>query len=214
MRGQFIVVEGLEGAGKSTVIDTISQVLHEAGKSVVRTREPGGTPLAEALRDCVKKEWSESVTTTTELCLMYAARSQLLENVITPALAQGQWILADRHDWSSVAYQGGGRQIPMDEIDSLRNITLKGVKPDFTILLDIDPEIGLKRASQRGELDRIEQSGLLFFARTRQKYLELAASHSDSSVVIDASQSIDEVRQDVLQALHHYLGTEKDIDKI
>lgn len=210
MQGQFIVVEGLEGAGKSTVIETIGEVLQKAGKSVVRTREPGGTPLAEALRDCVKQDWAETVTTTTELCLMYAARSQLLENVITPALNQGQWVLADRHDWSSVAYQGGGRQIPMDEIDSLRAITLKGVKPDFTILLDIDPALGLTRASQRGQLDRIEQSGLAFFARTRQKYLELADQQCDRSVVIDASQTVDAVQRDVLLALHRYLGEDMD----
>lgn len=205
MSGKFIVVEGLEGAGKSTVINTLQQCLRDLGHTIVLTREPGGTPLAEALRDCVKKEWEEQVTTTTELFLMYAARSQLLENKIIPALDSGQWVLADRHDWSSIAYQGGGRQISDEKLNAVRELTLDGFEPDFTILMDIDPAIGLQRAGQRGELDRIEQSGLTFFERTRARYLELAHANAQRCAIIDASQSVEKVQQDVIVALQDYL---------
>jgi dTMP kinase len=131
---------------------------------------------------------------------MYAARSQLLANVIRPALARGQWVLADRHDLSSRAYQGGGRQIASEIIDQIRAVVVKDTRPDLTLYLDIDPEIGLKRALARGELDRIEQEKLDFFKRTRQKYLEIAATDS-SIVVIDASKPLEQVQQALTDTL-------------
>ncbi|MBT1065026.1 dTMP kinase [Bowmanella sp. Y26] len=205
MSGKFIVIEGLEGAGKSSAIAIVKTCIEQAGHSLVCTREPGGTPMAEAIRECVKQDWQEKVTIEAELLLMYAARVQLLENVIKPALQQGQWVLGDRHDLSSQAYQGGGREIPDDMLASLRAISLKGFKPDLTLYLDVEPEVGLARARGRGELDRIEQSGLAFFTRTRDRYLQLAAK--DSSIkVIDAMQDMPAVHGQILLELQGFLA--------
>ena len=204
--GQFIVVEGLEGAGKSTVIKAIQRELEAHGHELKLTREPGGTPMAEAIRDCVKHDWQdEIVTEQTELLLMYAARSQLIENTIKPALANGIWVLGDRHDWSSLAYQGGGRQVNLAHLNAIRELTLDGFTANLTIYLDINPKVGLSRAAARGELDRIEQSGLAFFERARETYLNLV-KNSDSAILIDAEQSIDKVREDVITAGRQFLG--------
>lgn len=205
MGGKFIVVEGLEGAGKSSVISLITQALETAGKRVVTTREPGGTPMAESIRECVKHDWEEHVTEETELMLMYAARSQLLANVIFPALARGDWVVGDRHDLSSQAYQGGGRQLDTAVLKSLSDITLKGFKPDLTLYLDVEPAIGLERARGRGELDRIEQGGLDFFHRIRARYLELAEA-DETIIVISAMQSMEKVHSDVSGAVAEYLA--------
>lgn len=203
---KFIVVEGLEGAGKSTAISHIQRYLQQLGKEVICTREPGGTPLAESLRSLVKQvQTTETVAPQTELLLMYAARMQLVCNVIQPALAQGKWVLADRHDMSSRAYQGGGRQLDEQFINQLRQAVLGDLRPDLTLYLDIDPAIGLERARQRGELDRIEQEQLAFFQRTRQRYLQIAASEANI-VVIDASQPIASVQQQLTTALDNALG--------
>lgn len=203
---KFIVVEGLEGAGKSTAIAFIKQYLQQRGITPVCTREPGGTPLAEALRDLVKQLHSaEQVAPETELLLMYAARMQLLQNVIRPALDAGKWVLADRHDMSSRAYQGGGRQLNEQFINQLRQAVLGELRPDLTLYLDIDPAIGLERARQRGELDRIEQEQLAFFQRTRQKYLQIA--HSEPGIaIIDASQALGQVQQQLNAALDQALS--------
>lgn len=199
--GKFVVVEGLEGAGKSTAIAHVKKVLEQMGHQVTCTREPGGTPLAEQLRTLVKQvQSSEIVAPQTELLLMYAARKQLLVNVITPALKAGNWVLGDRHDLSSRAYQGGGRQLDEQFINQLRSAVLEGLTPDLTLYLDIDPAIGLSRAQKRGELDRIEQEQLAFFQRTRQKYLQIAATEPNI-VVIDASQSIEQVAASLTLAL-------------
>ncbi len=198
--GRFIVIEGLEGAGKSTAIATVLTWLQQQGKTVVQTREPGGTPLAEQIRTLVKAVRDEAIAPETELLLMYAARSQLLANVIRPALAQGDWVLADRHDLSSRAYQGGGRQIDSAVIDQIRAVVVKETTPDLTLYLDIDPVIGLKRAQARGELDRIEQEQLAFFQRTRARYLEIAKT-DPTIVVIDASQPLDQVQHDLCNTL-------------
>jgi dTMP kinase len=205
-RGKFIVIEGLEGAGKSTAVSIVSQAITQAGHLLANTREPGGTPMAEAIRECVKHDWAnEKVTVEAELLLMYAARAQLIQNVILPQLEAGSWVLGDRHDLSSRAYQGGGRQISCEMIESLRNITLGGFEPDFTLYLDVEPIEGLKRAKGRGELDRIEQEDLSFFERTRARYLELA-QQDPNCVIINTMQDIDRVHQDILAAIHHYLG--------
>lgn len=203
--GKFIVIEGLEGAGKSTAVAIITQAISQAGHTVVNTREPGGTAMAEAIRDVVKHDWQdEKVTVEAELLLMYAARSQLVQNIILPNLRKGHWVLGDRHDMSSQAYQGGGRQIDHHMIESLRAITLKNFRPDFTLYMDVEPKEGLKRAKGRGELDRIEQEDLSFFERTRERYL-LLAEQDNNCRVINTMQSIQSVHKDVESAINQFL---------
>ncbi|GGW76867.1 dTMP kinase [Alteromonas halophila] len=205
MSGKFIVVEGLEGAGKSSVMSLITAILTASGKTVQQTREPGGTPMAEAIRDCVKQNWQETVAEQTELMLMYAARVQLLTNRIQPALKRGEWVVGDRHDLSSQAYQGGGRGIDREIMAQLKAVALKGFSPDLTLLLDVDPVVGLERARGRGELDRIEMAGLAFFERTRARYLELAGQ-DDRIVVINAMQSMEEVHADVKRCIKEFIA--------
>ena len=203
--GKFIVVEGLEGAGKSSVIGLVKNTLIDAGISVELTREPGGTPMAEAIRECVKHDWEESVAEETELLLMYAARVQLLKNRILPALERGCWVVGDRHDLSSQAYQGGGRGVDASTMQAISEIALGGFKPDLTLYLDVEPATGLARARGRGELDRIEQAGLAFFERTRARYLSLA-ENDNSIVVVTALNDMLEVHRDVQRILQEYLG--------
>ena len=204
--GKFVVIEGLEGAGKSTAVSIVKSCIEQAGHKLTCTREPGGTAMAEAIRECVKKDWQhETVTTEAELLLMYAARAQLLHNVILPALDDGVWVLGDRHDMSSQAYQGGGREIPHSLIQPLRDITLKGFCPDFTLYLDVEPSEGLKRARGRGELDRIEQLDIAFFERTRARYLRLA-EQDPHCVIIDTMQSIEQVHVDIKHAMQQFLA--------
>ncbi|WP_413482825.1 dTMP kinase [Morganella psychrotolerans] len=210
MTGKFIVIEGLEGAGKTTARQAIVDTLHEQGiTDLVYTREPGGTPLAEKLRTLIKEGIDgETVTDKAEVLMLYAARIQLTDNVIKPALARGQWVIGDRHDLSSQAYQGGGRGIDRQLMTSLRDTVLGDFYPDFTLYLDLPPEIGLARARSRGELDRIEQESLDFFRRTRARYRELAAA-DPRIVTIDASQSMDKVHQSIRNALQHWLLQQK-----
>ncbi|MDD0824028.1 dTMP kinase [Mannheimia sp. AT1] len=205
MRGKFIVIEGLEGAGKTTAHKVILQELEQAGiKEVVLTREPGGTPLAEKLRHLIKHETEEPVSDKAELLMLYAARVQLVENVIKPALAEGKWVLGDRHDMSSQAYQGGGRKLDRNLLNTLKESVLGTFEPDLTLYLDIDPVIGLERARGRGELDRIEQQSLDFFYRTRERYLELT-QNNDKAIIINAEQSIEQVTADIQQAIRNWL---------
>ncbi|NUW66781.1 dTMP kinase [Vibrio coralliilyticus] len=205
-QAKFIVIEGLEGAGKSTAINAVLETLKQAGiEQIKNTREPGGTVLAEQLRTLVKQDHEgEELQDMTELLLMYAARVQLVENVIKPALNSGTWVVGDRHDMSSQAYQGGGREISQHTMTALKQTTLGDFKPDLTIYLDLDPRIGLERARGRGELDRIEKMDMSFFDRTRARYLELAQCDS-SVVVINAEQTIELVAQDIKQALRSWL---------
>lgn len=207
MNAKFIVIEGLEGAGKSTAIQVVVETLQQNGiDHITRTREPGGTLLAEKLRALVKEEHpGEELKDITELLLVYAARVQLVENVIKPALARGEWVVGDRHDMSSQAYQGGGRQIAQSTMQSLKQTALGDFKPDLTLYLDIDPKLGLERARGRGELDRIEKMDISFFERARECYLELANS-DDSVVMIDAAQSIEQVTADIRRALQDWLS--------
>ncbi|WP_290654507.1 dTMP kinase [Idiomarina sp.] len=204
MNGKFIVIEGLEGAGKSTAIASIVSHLQAKGIRAETVREPGGTPMAEALRDLVKKQWQEQVSAMTELLLMYASRVQLVDNVIKPELDKGRWVIGDRHDLSSQAYQGGGRQLGSEKLQQLKQLTLGEFKPDLTLYLDIDAEAGLERAKGRGELDRIEQEDLAFFERTRARYQQLVAA-DPSIVAIDASQPMQQVHKDILRAIEEKL---------
>ena len=205
MTPKFIVIEGLEGAGKSTAIRHVAQWLRTHGIAQIElTREPGGTPLAERMRAIVKEVHSEPLSMQAELLLMYAARVQLVETRIKPALAAGYWVLGDRHDLSSQAYQGGGRGIDAALITQIKQAVLGDFAPDLTLYLDIDPAIGLQRARQRGELDRIELEQLGFFERTRQRYLELAAA-DPTIVVIPADQPEEAVAAAIAAVLEQRL---------
>jgi len=204
--GKFIVIEGMEGAGKSSAITIIEAILKQQGIDYINTREPGGTPLAESLRDMVKSpDHQEKLTVETELLLMYASRSQLLANKILPALSAGTWVIGDRHDLSSRAYQGGGRGFDETTMRTISDITLKGFSPDITLYLDIDPHIGLSRARARGELDRIELEQMDFFIRVHNKYQELAAQ-DDSIMTIDAAQTMAKVHQDIEQTIAKFIA--------
>ncbi|QHB82620.1 dTMP kinase [Aeromonas veronii] len=205
---KFIVIEGLEGAGKSSAVRYVTDYLQRHGINRIEcTREPGGTPLAERMRAIVKEVHDERLTIEAELLLMYASRVQLVETRIKPALADGVWVVGDRHDLSSQAYQGGGRGIDAQLIGAIKLAVLGNFKPDLTLYLDIDPALGLQRARHRGELDRIELEQLSFFERTRTRYLELAAK-DDSIVVIDAAQTPEQVKAAIEYALDHYLSNE------
>lgn len=205
--GKFIVVEGLEGAGKTTAIQTILAVLADSGiTNVVTTREPGGTPLAEQMRALVKNPHpEENLTDMAELLLLYAARIQLVDNVIKPALAAGAYVVGDRHDMSSQAYQGGGRGFDKETMLGLRDLVLQDFAPDVVFYMDLDPALGLARARARGELDRIEQMQLDFFERIRARYLELAAT-DNRVIIIDASLSLAEVTASIKTKLQQWLS--------
>lgn len=205
---KFIVIEGLEGAGKSSAVSYVTDYLHAHGIDRIEcTREPGGTPLAERMRAIVKEVHDERLTVEAELLLMYASRVQLVETRIKPALAEGIWVVGDRHDLSSQAYQGGGRGINAQLIGAIKQAVLGDFKPDLTLYLDIDPALGLQRARHRGELDRIELEQIGFFERTRQRYLELAAA-DDSIQIIDAGLPPAQVKAAIEAALEHYLASE------
>ncbi|CNH48726.1 thymidylate kinase [Yersinia massiliensis] len=206
MNSKFIVIEGLEGAGKTTARDVVVATLRAQGiNDIVFTREPGGTPLAEKLRDLIKQGIDgEVLTDKAEVLMLYAARVQLVENVIKPALSRGSWVVGDRHDLSSQAYQGGGRGIDSQLMTSLRDTVLGAFRPDLTLYLDLPPVVGLARARARGELDRIEQESLAFFERTRERYLALAAA--DPSIkTIDASQPLEKVSESIRRELSQWL---------
>lgn len=204
MAGKFIVIEGLEGAGKSNAQRVVCETLRTHGIAFIQTREPGGTPLAETLRTLWKEGLnSETTTDKAEVLMMYAARTQLVETVIQPALASGKWVVGDRHNLSSQAYQGGGRGLAA-LVDTIGRTILGDFKPDLTLYLDLDPRIGLTRARGRGELDRIEQLDIGFFDRTRARYLELATQDPDI-VLINAEQSIEQVSAAIQQAVENFL---------
>ena len=206
MTGKFIVIEGLEGAGKTTAINTVARILNQYHICDLQfTREPGGTPIAEALRNLIKNGLDdEPLTDKAELLMLYAARIQLIDNVIKPALNAGKWVIGDRHDLSTQAYQGGGRQLDKVFIATLKEQVLGNFKPDLTLYLDIEPQIGLMRARERGKLDRIEQQSLPFFERIRQRYLELT-NQDETIFTIDASKSISQVTMQIEQILTTWL---------
>jgi len=193
MRGRFITIEGGEGAGKSTMMGRVAEWLENAGHRVVRTREPGGTHLAEKLREILLDRNNISLSGRAELLLMFAARAQHLEELIRPALARGDWVLCDRFTDATWAYQGGGRGLPRQEIESLESLVHGDLQPDLTLLLDLPVELGLKRAARRSQADRFEQESMLFFARVRDAYLERAKAAPERFAVIDASRNMAEV---------------------
>jgi dTMP kinase len=201
MKGKFITVEGIEGVGKSTNMAYIHRQLQAAGKDVLVTREPGGTPLAEAIRGLLLDPAYTGMDTLCELQLMFAARAEHLARVIRPALAAGQWVLCDRFTDATYAYQGGGRGVDVAVIARLEDLVQGGFRPDLTLLLDVPVELGLARASQRGALDRFEQEQVAFFERVRHAYLDMARRHPGRYRVIDASQPLEAVQQLIRECL-------------
>lgn len=196
-RGRFITVEGIEGVGKSTNIDVLVKRIEAAGHRVLTTREPGGTPLAEDIRDIVQHRGDEPIPEIAELLLIFAARSLNVNNVVLPALEAGTWVVSDRFTDSSRAYQGGGRGIPMETVDRIADWVHGEIWPDLTILLDAPVEIGMERAGNRSSPDRFEQERHDFFQRVRECYLQIAGNEPDRFVVIDTTQPLAAVRADV-----------------
>ena len=204
MVAKFITVEGTEGVGKTTNINFIKSWLRQNEIKFVATREPGGTPLAEEIRDLLLKPRDELVVSSAELLLMFAGRAQHLNKVILPALQADTWVLCDRFTDATYAYQGFGRQMSSELIVQLENIVQGDIRPDLTLLLDIPVEIGLERANDRGDPDRFEQEQQDFFNRVRAGYLSLANENSDRYVVIDASQELQDVQTDIALALDNF----------
>ena len=195
MIGRFITIEGGEGAGKSTAQTYLAEKLTAQGISVLQTREPGGTPLAEAIRRNLLSLDEEAPVEMAELLLVFAARAQHLSKVIEPALNQGRWVLCDRFTDATYAYQGAGRGLSAKHIGKLEALVQGDRRPDTVILLDMPPEIGLARARARGALDRFEQEKHAFFERVRQGYLGRAAEFPDRYVIVDAAQELSRVQK-------------------
>ncbi len=196
-RGKFITVEGIEGVGKSTNMATLVESIEAAGHKVLTTREPGGTPLAEDIRDILMNRGDEPVPEIAEVLLMFAARSFNVNNVIVPALDAGTWVVCDRFTDSTRAYQGGGRGIPIETIDRVADWVHGDTWPDLTILLDAPVEVGMERAGRRSEPDRFEQERYDFFERVREFYLQLAVNEPDRFVIIDTTQSLEDVAGEI-----------------
>ena len=198
---KFIVVEGLDGAGKSTAISFIQKFLEQKNIAAIYTREPGGTKVAEDIRNLALNNYKDEVIhCDTELLLMYASRVQHINSLIKPNLDNGVTVVSDRFYWSSMAYQGGGRELGFIKLNAINQNFVKDCEPDLIIYLDIDPLIGLQRAKKVGSPDRIEQAGLEFFERTRTTFKSLVESY-DYAVEIDAILLLDEVEMQIHQVL-------------
>ncbi len=197
MKGLFVTLEGPEGAGKSTNREYLADRLRARGLDVVLTREPGGTPLAERIRDLLLTPADEPMAVDTELLLVFAARAQHLAQVIRPALARGAVVLCDRFTDATYAYQGGGRGLPLERIAQLETFVQGDLRPDLTLIFDLPVEVGLARAAARGRLDRFEQEGICFFEAVRSAYLQRAEAAPSRYRVLDAGQPLSAVQRDV-----------------
>jgi dTMP kinase len=206
MNGRLITLEGGEGAGKSTVLETVRERIAARGIDVVVTREPGGTGLGEAVRAIVLDPAHREVCAESELLLMFAARAQHVREVIAPSLAAGRWVLSDRFTDASYAYQGGGRGQPLERIAELERWTAP-IRADLTLLLDLPVAEGLARAGARGEADRIERESGDFFERVRAAYRRRAEADPARFRIIDSSRPVDVVRDAARAAIDAYLDT-------
>ncbi len=204
-RGRFISIEGIEGVGKTTVLQFIRDCLDDAGISYVVTREPGGTPIAEAIRNVLLNHYNEMMCPDTELLLMFAGRAQNIAQVILPALQRGQWVLSDRFTDASFAYQGGGRGVEIKHVLELAKWVQGDLQPNLTVLLDAPVEVGLSRVKSRGAKDRIEAEGIEFFERVRQTYLKLAEKESNRFKIVNSNQDLETVKQAVLSLIEPLL---------
>lgn len=199
--GRFITFEGTEGVGKSTQISNAAETLKAVGVDCIVTREPGGTPMAEAIRELLLAPRDEPVNDLTELLLMFAARAQHLHTFILPALEKGQWVLCDRFTDATFAYQGGGRGVPLERIALLENLVQGDVRPDHVVLLDAPVETGMTRARNRGQLDRFEQEAVSFFQRIRDTYLARAAAEPARYNIVDAAAPLEAVSAQVSELM-------------
>ena len=206
-KGFFISLEGGEGAGKSTQHKRIVDWLSNQGRTVLETREPGGTKVSEQIRQVLLDTRNAGLDAMAELLLMFAARSQLTREVILPALTEGKVIVCDRFADASYAYQGGGRQLGSDTVAIVERLVLEGLQPDLTLLFDIPVETGMRRVASRGEADRFEVESILFFERVRAAYLERASGDPQRFRVIDASQDEATVWRQVRSILEENIGS-------
>lgn len=203
--GKLIVIEGLEGAGKSTAVASIVRLLKESGIETITTREPGGTEIGEQLRTIIKNpQYKNSLDDKSELLLLYTARIQLLEEIIKPALQKGCWVIADRFELSTMAYQGGGRGLNQNMINQLSTFCLNGFKPDLTLYLNISPEQGMARAQLRGHSDRIEQQAIDFFHKVHQTYMT-CIKNQPNIVLIDATRPLLNVQEQIRTEIKKFL---------
>jgi len=200
-KGLFITLEGIEGVGKTTNREYIRILLEQDGKGCVETREPGGTPLGEALRTMLLEHGHAGMNSDAELLLMFAARAEHLHKVILPALEAGRHVLCDRFTEATYAYQGGGRGINANKIAELENWVQGELRPDLTIILDAPVATGRERAGRRSEPDRIEKEKNDFFERVRHTYLELAEHYPDRIAVVDAAVEIEQVQDQIYQVM-------------
>ncbi len=200
-QGFFISIEGVEGVGKTTAIQFLQKHFDRAGIPCVLTREPGGTPIAEDIREVLLKNYHETMCADTELLLMFAGRAQNIAEVILPALERGKCVISDRFTDASFAYQGGGRGIALKHITNLAKWVQGDLQPDLTLLLDAPVALGFERLQSRGAKDRIESEGIEFFERVRAQYLEQAKTDPKRFRVIDASKPLPVVQQALLAAV-------------
>jgi len=200
-RGKFITFEGGEGVGKTTNVAFVEHYLQARKISLVVTREPGGTPLAEKLRTLLLSKKSEAISEEAELLLMFAARAQHIKHVIEPALARGDWVICDRFTDATYAYQGGGRNMKISTIEGLENLVQGNLRPDLTLLLDAPVKIGMERAGKRGAFDRFESETVQFFENVRRAYLLQAELHPQRIKLIKANQSLADVQQAIIHVL-------------
>jgi dTMP kinase len=208
--GRFITFEGSEGVGKSTQIQAAAEALGALGIDLVVTREPGGTPLAESIREVLLARRQEPVHEMTELLLMFAARAQHLEALIKPSLADGRWVLCDRFTDATFAYQGGGRGVSGDSIASLETLVQGDFRPDHIVLLDAPVDVGMARARHRASLDRFEQEEIGFFQRIRDTYLARAALDPERYHVVDASRPLQAVAGEVASLMQVIVDSRSD----
>ena len=196
-KGRFITIDGVEGAGKSTQIDLICSYLHRKGIDVVRTREPGGTDVGEKIRSVLLDVDNQEMHSDTELLLMFSSRNELIQNKIIPALNKGSWVVSDRFTDASFAYQGGGRMLNLDRISKLEEWVLGDFKPDLTLLLDINVELGMTRIEARAAKDRIELEERAFFERVRSVFISRSEAFPERIKLIDASGTIDDIHEKI-----------------
>ncbi|MEJ2609525.1 MAG: dTMP kinase [Candidatus Thiodiazotropha sp.] len=204
-RGRFITVEGGEGAGKTSNLAYIRSLLEAAGKEVLFTREPGGTPLGEEIRELLLGHQHTGMSDDSELLLMFAARAEHLQSKILPALQQGLWVLCDRFTDASYAYQGAGRGLSQDRIATLEKFVQGDLRPDLTLLLDLPVETGMARAEKRSEPDRFERETLDFFEKVRGGYLAIAAREPERVRVVDASLTLDKVQSQIADIIKCFI---------
>ena len=203
--GRFITIEGIEGVGKSTNVDFIANFLRKSGKQVIETREPGGTPVAEKIRDILLNSRPDELSGISELLLMFAARASHLNDLVIPAINRGKWVVSDRFTDATYAYQGGGREMELTTISQLKHLVQGPLTPDLTILLDAPPELTVERRQKRGTTDRFETEDLAFFTRVRNGYLAIAEAEPERLKVIDATVALPQVQSQIEAVLKTYI---------